>query len=63
MGSTLIQKEFAPRSKFFPLRVDPISSAIFKRSKWEFMQIIKSLFSKKKRQGVFIGAGVFIRSN
>ena len=51
------------RSKFFPLRVDPISkNSLIPRSKMEFMQINISLFSEKS-QGAFIRAQVFIRIN
>ena len=59
-GSTLKVKEFAPpsRSKFFPLRVDPMSkSYIIQRSKQEFVIVYVSLFSEKRQAGRAGGGG------
>ena len=56
------RKEFAPgpRSKFFPLRVDPISkSYIIQRGQQDFMHVKVTLCSKN-RQGAFIIAGALL---
>ena len=47
VGVNSYRKEFAPRSKFFPARVDPISKSYYfiQRSEQEFIQVNIALFS------------------
>ena len=50
------------RSKFFPLRVDPMSkSYLIQRNKQEFMQVNITLFSEKEVQGILLDQGHFLR--
>ena len=62
-GQLLKEKIHSSRSIFLPLWLDPISeSYLVQRSKQEFMQVDKTLFSEK-RQGAFIRTGGFTRIN
>ena len=69
VGQLLKERICSSRSKFFPLRVDPISdSYLIQRSKQKFMQVNKTLFSEKRRGGGGGGgrvatAGAFIRTS
>ena len=64
MGQLLLKKRIcSTRSKFFTLRVDPISKSYFiQRRKEEFIEFNITLFLAKK-EGACISAGMFIRIN
>ena len=62
-GQLLKGRICSSRSKFLPLRVNPISESylyLIQRSKQEFLQDNKTLFSEKG-QRAFMRAGTFIR--